>query len=287
MSLVFFVARKLSSTAEKVSHSAEKVLNGDREAFVPRKGSLELKRCIDAINSLLNEFNNQENWRKQMMQDLTHELRTPLTSVLSRLEAIIDGVYPLTQQNLNDIYNEIERLSRLVSNVQKLSEAEGARFKLNIKTVDISELVEGTFEGFLFMAKSKNITFRFQPPNRPCYARVDSDRMIQVVTNLISNAIKYTQVGGTVDVGIICDKNKIRLYCSDNGVGLSKEDIGLVFNRFYRTDESRENGKEGSGVGLSISKALIEAHGGTIRLRASVGGVQHFGLSLPKRQNGR
>lgn len=277
----FIIAKLLSKRIEAPAFAALQISQGRRDAVVPRSGTMEVKQLIDSINNLLVEFNNLENWRKQMMEDLTHELRTPLTTVLTTLEAIIDGVYPTTKENLQDIYDEVERLSRLIINVQELSEAEGARFKLNIQRVNIISLIKGTYEGFLFVAQHKDIIMQFNHPNRPCEADVDPDRLIQVVTNIISNALKYTPKGGKVEVGLESYEHEMVFYCIDDGPGISDQDQSLVFNRFYRTDKSRSRENGGTGIGLNISKALVEAHGGEVGVESELGHGSKFWVKIP------
>lgn len=277
-----FVISKFFSRSMKPTFSATlKVLHGNRDVIVPKKGTLEMTNLVDAINSVLVEFNNMENWRKQMMEDLTHEIRTPLTSVLLMMEAIIDGVYPTNKENLQDIYGEVERLSRLIFNVQNLSEAEGARFRLNIERVNIIPLIKSTYEGFLFVAKQKNIKLHFKHPNRPCVAEVDSDRFIQVITNFISNAIKYTPNGGAVEIGIEMNLDDMVFYCLDNGIGISEEDQILVFNRFYRVEKSRSRENGGLGIGLNISNALAQAHGWDIGIESELNEGTRFWVRIP------
>src|SRR5699024_3442566 len=144
--------RKYTRKVDESALQAVKIMKGNREISVPKNSTNEINLIIDSVNYLLTEFNHMEKWRKAMMEDLTHELRIQMTSILTRLEAIIDGVYPNSEENLQDIYEELERFSRLVNNVQELSEAEGAKFKLNIKEVDIVELVKSVYEGFIFIA---------------------------------------------------------------------------------------------------------------------------------------
>ncbi|GIN74875.1 hypothetical protein J14TS2_53500 [Bacillus sp. J14TS2] len=275
------IAKRYAEPMKISARYAEKILKGNREEFVPRVGTTETKQLIDSINNLLIEFNNVENWRKQMMEDLTHELRTPLTSVLARLEAIVDGVYPKTDKNLQDIYEEVERFSRLVSNVQQLSEAEGARFKLKIRKIYVTDLVRGVYEGFLFIAKQRKIKMHFNSPSMPCTAYIDPDRMIQVITNLLSNALKYTPPGGDVWVTIEILDDHFVFYCQDNGIGISEDELNLVFNRFYRIDKSRSRDYGGSGIGLSISKALVHAHGGQIGVESELEKGSIFWVEIP------
>lgn len=277
--VTFMVNRSIQSTLKHMLP----VLRGKRDVTIPRSGTLEMQYMVDSVNSVLIEFRNMENWRKQMMQDLTHELRTPLTSVLVMAEAVIDGVYPASKEVLEDIYKEVERLSRLIFNVQNLSEAEGARFRLNTKKVNLISLIKNTYDGFLFVAKEKNIRLLFIHPHRPCIAEVDPDRFTQVITNLIANALKYTPEYGRVEVGVDIFEDEICFYCLDNGVGMSKTDQTLIFNRFYRVDKSRsnENDGAGSGIGLNISSALAEAHGWKMGVESELDEGSKFWVKIP------
>lgn len=281
--LIFSIIISLlvSRFMKPINTASMQVLKGNRDVHIPRNGTLEMKNLVDAVNSVLLEFHNMEEWRKQMMEDLTHELRTPLTSVLMMLEAIIDGVYPTTDESLQDIYAEVERLSRLIFNVQNLSEAEGAKFKLNKQKVNLINLIKSTYEGFLFVAQQKNIKLSFNHPKRPSIAVVDPDRFVQVITNLISNALKYTPENGEVEIGLDVSPDKITFYCVDNGIGISEEDQTLVFNRFYRAERSRSRENGGSGIGLNISNALARAQGWDIGVESVLGEGSRFWVTIP------
>ncbi|WP_229750266.1 sensor histidine kinase [Paenibacillus nasutitermitis] len=279
--ICLWLSLRISSPLRKNAKQAQLIMNGDLGTFMPVGGTFEQAQFAQAVNYLLSEFKQQEKWRKQLMQDLTHELRTPLTSVLSRLEAMIDGIYPLTENNMNLIYAEIDRLSRLVKDVEKLSEAEGARFTLNVQRIDMAQLLKGVHEGFLFLAQDKHIAFKMQPVYFPCYAEVDPDLMIQVLSNVISNAIKYTPSGGIIELALTTEDHETVIRCSDKGIGISAEDLPYIFNRFYRADKSRSRESGGLGVGLSIVHALVEAHGGTIDVESEPEQGSTFTIHLP------
>lgn len=279
--IVMIITRRYTRKIDESAFQAVKIMKGNRETVVPRNGTNEINLIIDSANYLLTEFNNMETWRKRMMEDLTHELRTPLTSILTRLEAIIDGVYPNTEKNLQDIYEEIERFSRLVNNVQQLSEAESAKFKLNIKKVDIIDLIKGVHEGFMLIAKKRKINMHFVNLNIPCNVYVDPDRMIQIVANLISNALKYTPTDGHIWIRFHMEDDFFIFYCEDTGVGIEESEQELIFNRFYRIDKSRARENGGSGIGLSISKALVHAHGGEIGVNSETGHGSVFWVKIP------
>lgn len=277
----FVIAKLYAKSIKPTVTSALAVLQGKREIQVPKSGMIELDYLVESVNAVLTEFNKMEDWRKQMMEDLTHEIRTPITSVLLMMEAIIDGVYPTSTENLQKIYKEVDRLSRLIMNVQNLSEAEGAQFDLNTKKVNIIPLIKGTYDGFLFVAAQKNIKLHLNLPNKPCVAKVDSDRFVQVITNLISNALKYTEERGTVEIGLEASPSEIIFYCLDNGVGISEEEQILVFNRFYRVEKSRTRENGGLGIGLNISHALAQAHGWEMGVESKLGEGSKFTVKIP------
>jgi two-component system, OmpR family, sensor histidine kinase BaeS len=278
----YLLARRLSKPLRLSSLQAKRIAGGHRDTLISETGTLELNQLITSMNKLVVDLNNQEHWREQSMQDLTHELRTPLTSMLSRMEALIDGIYPANEENLNRIYAEIDRLCRLVDDVEKLSEAEGAKFQLDIELIDIRNLVRDVYENLIFLAKAKDINFTLHTIYTPCHVEVDPDRFVQIMTNIISNAIKYTAIGGSIDVGITIDhKEMVTIYCRDNGIGISEQDLPLIFNRFYRADKARTRNTGGIGVGLSIAKALIEAHGGTVQAESKIGEGSMFRIDIP------
>lgn len=285
LALLFVVSyglsRRLARPLRDCSEMAEKMASEQWETTLPEKGTAEMARISHAFNTLLAEFNLQEQWRRQMLQDVSHELRTPLTTVLSRLEAMIDGIYPLTEPHLQRIFADIDRLSRLVADVGKLSEADGARFKMNVERVDLIEVIKSIQESIAVLVKEKEITCKLNYPFVPCFANVDQDRIIQVLFNVISNAIKYTAPGGEIELGLYSKENESIIYCTDSGIGIAKEDIPFVFNRFYRTDKSRSRDNGGLGVGLSIAKALVEAHDGVITVESESGKGSTFTIRLP------
>ena len=279
--IVIIFTRKYTRRIDDAALQSVKIMKGNREITVPKNSTNEINLIIDSVNYLLTEFNHMEKWRKTMMEDLTHELRTPMTSILTRLEAIIDGVYPNSEENLQDIYEELERFSRLVNNVQQLSEAEGAKFKLNIKKVDIVDLVKGVYEGFIFIAKKRKVKLHFVNLNIPCNVYIDPDRMIQVVSNLLSNALKYTPAGGHIWIRFRMEEDFFIFYCEDTGVGIEESEQELIFSRFYRIDKSRARENGGSGIGLSITQALVHAHGGEIGVNSEIGEGSEFWVKIP------
>ncbi|WP_019421452.1 sensor histidine kinase [Paenibacillus sp. OSY-SE] len=280
--LSLYASHRWSRSIHQAGQLAESIVIGNRNTVIPQCGTREMASLIATINSLLAEFERQESWRTQLMQDLTHELRTPLTAVLSRLDAIIDGIYPLTKDNMLSILTDIERLYRLIEDMEKLSEAEGARFELNLQPLEMTRVVRGVYEGFLFLSKEKEIKFVFEKPHTPCFLDADPDRMVQILSNVIYNAIKYTPRGGSVVLGLSCNQGDTLIYCRDNGIGITAVDLPHIFHRFYRADKSRSRDSGGLGVGLSIAKALVESHRGTIWAESEQGEGSTFWIRFPE-----
>lgn len=279
----YYVARLLSAHMERLQSTAMKIRQGHWTESAEVKGPEEVRQLALTLNELSRELKKQEDWRHQLMEDLTHELRTPLTSVLSQLEAMIDGIYEVKQEWLEEIYDELIRLSRLMNDMEKLSEAEAARFTVSIKRTNMVQLAERVYRNFQSMARSKGIRLQFSNPNVPCYAEVDRDKMVQIIANIVSNAIKYTNAGGRVILGVGYSEDDTIIFCSDTGIGIGPEDLPYVFNRLYRADKSRSRFSGGVGLGLSIAKALAEAHDGRIEVESELGKGSVFRVIVPNK----
>jgi two-component system sensor histidine kinase BaeS len=275
------VSSLLSAHLQRLRETAAKIHAGDRRVRAPLKGPEEVRQLALTLNELSTELKKQEDWRHHLMEDLTHELRTPLTSMLSQLEAMIDGIYEVDVEWLQQIYEELIRLTRLMTDMERLSEAEAARFTVSVKRVNMVKLAEQVYRNFLPMARNKGIRLRFNNPNVPCYAEVDRDKMVQVVSNIVSNAVKYTNDAGFITVGVDWQPEATIIYCEDTGIGIGPQDLPYVFNRLYRADKSRSRFSGGVGLGLSIAKALLEAHDGSIEVESELGIGSTFRITIP------
>ncbi|TBL71613.1 sensor histidine kinase [Paenibacillus thalictri] len=279
----YYVAKLLSRHLQKLQETAELIRYGNRTVYAPVQGPEEVRRLAAALNELSKELKKQEDWRHQLMEDLTHELRTPLTSILTQLEAMIDGIYEVSQERLSQMYEELIRLSRLMNDMERLSEAEAAQFTIVRKRTNVVQLTETVYRNFQAAAKAKGIRLEFYNPNVPCYAEVDRDKIVQVISNIVSNAIKYTSGGGHIVLGVNYSEDTSIIFCKDTGIGISKEDLPYVFNRLFRADKSRSRFSGGVGLGLSIAKALAEAHQGTIEAESEAGKGSVFRVTIPNR----
>jgi signal transduction histidine kinase len=277
----FMIARVLSRRLNDVYRAANEIGTGKRDVRIPLKGPEEVRRLASTLMEMTKELKKQEDWRHHLMEDLTHELRTPLTTLLTQIEAIVDGVYEPDTERLQDIYDELIRLSRLVNDLERLSEAESARFSLNVRRTNMVDLARTVYSNFLPLARSKGIKLTFEPAYVPCYAEVDRDKIVQVISNILSNAIKYTSQGGKVTIGVSWSVDHTVIRCEDNGIGIGSNDLPYIFNRLYRADKSRSRFSGGVGLGLSIAKALVEAHNGTIEAESELGVGSCFTVRLP------
>lgn len=276
-----FIARVLTKRLKEVYRMATEIGNGKRDVAVPLKGPEEVRRLAATLHEMTKELKKQEDWRHHLMEDLTHELRTPLTTLLTQIEAIVDGVYEPDQERLHDIYEELIRISRLVNDLERLSEAESARFSLHVRRTNMVELVRAVYSNFLPLARNKGIRLTFEPAFVPCYAEVDRDKIVQVLSNIVSNAIKYTPEGGNIYIRISYNVEWTVIRCEDDGIGVSEQDLPYIFNRLYRADKSRSRFSGGVGLGLSIAKALAEAHNGTIQAESQLGVGSVFTITIP------
>jgi len=264
------ISRQISKPVSRVIHKAGEISNGSYgEKIVEKSNTKEIVELVSAVNNLAETLKKQEALSKQASLDIAHELRTPLTTVQGNLEAALDGVMEMDSERIGIMHEEILRISRLVDDLSKLSKYESEASKLDIEEFDISDTIKNivkTFEGD-FMKEGKSLSFEGESRN----VSADRDKINQVVVNLIANAKKYTSVGGEVKVSVTLQKNRTRVSVKDNGIGISAEDLPMVFERFYRADKSRNRRTGGAGIGLTIVKTIIEAHGGKIEIESEPG----------------
>jgi len=232
--------------------------------------TVELDELANSISNMALRLEKQEELRKRLTSDIAHELRTPLSTVNSHLEAFIDGVWEPTPERLVLLQDEIRRLTSLIKDLGDLSYMESGEIQLVMKVVNLSELIENVIESFepLFISDEKVIRADIK---KDVFVHGDSDRLNQVLINLISNALKYTNQGSSVDVVFRADDQKAEIIIKDDGIGIDKKDIPYIFERFYRSDLSRNRNTGGKGIGLTITKTLVEAHHGTIKIDSTPG----------------
>jgi two-component system, OmpR family, sensor histidine kinase BaeS len=223
---------------------------------------------------------NQEILRKRLTGDVAHDLRTPLATLLSHVEAMVDGVWDPTTERLTSCHEEITRIIRLVSDLEKLAHYESDSLVLNKTEFRAQEFLESLMNTFETSFSQKNITPIIDCDDSTFLA--DRDKLSQVFINLISNSLKFTPPEGTISVEVRGTPRETRVSVSDTGLGIAPQDIQHVFERFYRADISRNRTTGGTGIGLTLVKTIVEAHKGSIEVSSEVNKGTVFNLVFPK-----
>ncbi len=283
--LGFVISEKLSRPVINAIKRTKKISNGDynfNDENIKPSGISELDELLKSVNLLGRSLANQEILRQRLMTDIAHELKTPLTVTRTQIEAIADGILQPTPERLNLCVNEMERLGSLIEDVESLSRLEGENIELRTENINLKKFLENIIESFQPLFKQHKIKIVSQLENN-IYSEIDPDRFRHAIDNLLSNALRYTDAGGVVKINLYRDKSKnnIVIEVADNGTGINKNDLPHIFDRFYRTDESRTRVTGGKGVGLSIVKASVEAHGGNISVESEINKGSCFKINLP------
>ncbi|MGK0467931.1 ATP-binding protein [Clostridium sp.] len=276
------LSKQISSPLTKITATANSIRNGDLEArsHVTSK-TTEIIDLNASINYLAETLQKQELLRKRLTSDMAHELRTPLTNLKSHIEALLDKVWEPTEKMLTGFYEEIKRLIKLVEGLNDIAKLEQTNLNLNKSRFNLSlelEKVITSFEPLFANSNSKIISNVFSNID----VCMDKDKFTQVMYNLLANSLKYLNGNGEVFV-TLKDKNEtIILEVKDNGIGISEKDLPFIFERFYRSDESRNKKTGGSGIGLTIVKSIVETHNGTIDVNSTLGEGSTFTVTIPK-----
>jgi histidine kinase len=224
-----------------------------------------------------------ESMRRQLIGDVTHELRTPLSAIKGYMEGLMDGVLSATPETYNQVHSEADRLQRLVNDLQELSRVEAGAYQLHLEPVSPVVFINTVTEHLDRQFEEKGIHLEKNLDAGIQNVIVDQDRVIQVLTNLVGNALQYTPTGGRVVITAANFKNEVVISVTDTGIGISPDHLPLIFNRFYRTDKSRTRVSGGSGIGLTIAQAIVKAHQGRIWVESAGEGKGtsiHFTLPM-------
>jgi two-component system, OmpR family, sensor histidine kinase BaeS len=268
--------RRFAAPLGDLIDAAESVEAGNYGVRVRARGPRELRSLASAFNSMSGRLESSERERRRLLADVTHELRTPLTIMQGNLEALLDGVYPADAAHLEPILDETRVLSRLVDDLRTLSLAEAGALTLHREPTDVGQLLTDSVASFRIQADAAGIELATAVDGVLPQAEIDPVRMREVLSNLLSNALRYTPRGGTVRVGASVEDSKLRVSVRDSGPGIAAEALPHIFDRFYKSDESR-----GAGLGLAIAKSLVVAHGGEIEARSELGQGTEMRFTFP------
>ncbi len=240
----------------------------------------EIQALTDSVDRLGNELAEQENLRKRLMSDIAHELRNPVTVIKAHLEAIEDGIWEPTPERIALTISEIDRLSLLIKEVEKLTTIEKTGNGLILTQTNLAHLAEKCALTFTPLFENKGVKLTIET-DKDVMLALDPAKIRQVVENLLSNALRYTDKGGIVQLSLKKNNREILLSVKDSGIGIADEDLPNIFERFYRTDKSRTRESGGMGIGLAVVKAIIEAHGAKIYAESKEGQGSTFIVKFP------
>ena len=278
--LLSFVSRRILVPVRSLSSAAQRVGRGDLCQRVPSSGPSEIGQLARTFNTMAENLENAERQRRNLTADVAHELRTPVSNIQGYLEAIRDGLLE-PDDTIPVILHQVLQLSTLIEDLRLLLLAEAGQLRLDLEPSVLEELLRDLVRATQPQAESKGVSLKLDLPQRGAEVQIDRTRIGQVLGNLLDNAISHTPEGGSVTVSSSSDRDLVRVTVADTGEGIPPELLPSVFDRFYRGDPSRTRATGGTGLGLTISKHLIEAHYGSIRAESTPGQGSRFIFELP------
>lgn len=279
----FWMAKKITTPLKSLVKGAKRTAKGGKWENVSIPTKDEFHELGIAFNDMADKLAKNEEVRQTLVADVAHELRTPLSILQGKLESIQEGAIEPSEDVVLELTDEVYRLNRLVSDLQQLSLAEAGQLPLNLKPVQIKDVIERVCSNLRWIADEKNINLTFDRIPDLCLLELDSDRITQVMVNLIGNALRHAPEAGIVEVSVQEEEDAVYLNVSDNGSGIPEDVLPFIFDRFYKNNRSRSRSSGGTGLGLSIAKGFVEAHGGTITVESEVNKGTVFTVSLLKR----
>ncbi|NLW51990.1 MAG: HAMP domain-containing histidine kinase [Tissierellia bacterium] len=277
--IVMYFSKRIVSPISEMNEFTKKLKSGDYNLSIKKYDTYELDELSRNLNYLSNTLSLQENYRVSYAQDIAHELRTPLTNLLLHLEGIRDEIIEADPQVINLLINEVNRLNSMVNNLQISFNDGDKKLELDMTSVDVSDLINQTIASFKLKLEDKNINLTLNFPE-DFNIVLDKDKFIQVINNLISNAIKAVDENGEITITGTKFKNRSVINIKDNGVGIPKENIKQIFDRFYRVNNDRNRKTGGHGLGLTITKTFVELMGGNIKVNSVLGKGSEFILTF-------
>jgi histidine kinase len=277
-----FTARRIVGPLRDMTVVSLRIAAGSYHQRVQMSGEDELGVLAHSFNEMAEVLEQTEQRRVELIGDVAHELRTPLSSIRGTMEGLVDGVLPAEAATFLDVQHEVTRLQRLVRDLEELSRAEAGQISLDVRPSDLGGLIRIAADRLRTQFDDKGVTLQVEGPASLPSVRMDTTRITQVLINLLGNALQYTPAGGSVTVKAWAASREVLVSVRDTGVGISAEYLPHLFERFYRVDRSRSRTGGGSGIGLTISKYLVEAHGGRIWSESpGIGQGSTFTFTLP------
>jgi len=282
LALSLLLSRRIALPLHRLAAAARRFGGGDLSARVPVAGAGEIADLASEFNRMAEGLEQAQQQRQALVADVAHELRTPLTVLRGYLEALKDGVTPVDAETLAVIHGEAVQLGHLVDDLQDLAQADAAQLTLDARPCDLGELLRAVAAGFALQAAAKGVGVEVEAPDALPEVSADRRRVAQVIHNLLANALRYTPAGGHVRLSAVAVAAGVEVDVADTGIGIAAEHLPRVFERFYRVDPSRARDTGGTGLGLTIAKRIIDAHGGQIGVASTPGAGSRFWFILPR-----
>ena len=282
LGISWFVSRRVVEPIRGLAASAGRIARGAYAERVPASGADELADLAGSFNEMAASLQTAERRRRQLLADVAHELRTPLATVEAYVEGLAAGVLPADAETGQAMRTEMRRLNRLVDDLQRVSRAEERQLDLHVVPTSAADLVTTAVSAATPAYGSKGVTLEADAEPRLAPIAVDLDRIGEVLANLLDNALRHTAPGGRVRVTAAGRGREVELAVADTGEGIAPDHLERVFERFFRADPARARASGGSGIGLAIARAIVEAHGGSIRAASDGPGTgATFAITLP------
>jgi signal transduction histidine kinase len=278
--LGLLISRALTAPLTTVAQAARAFAARDWKRRVKVSGTDEISAVGRAFNDMASELERTEIVRRNLVADIAHELRTPLTVMQGNLQAMLDEVYPLNRSEIATLYDQTSQFTRLVDDLRELSLADAGQLPLHLLHFDVVPLLDAAVVLFSLTAQARNVQLTLHVGEKLPEVHADPDRLAQVLRNLLTNALRHTPDGGTIELAALAHEH-LCISVRDTGQGIAPEDVGHVFERFYRADKARTRTQNSTGLGLAICKAWVEAMGGAIGVESVVGQGSRFWLTLP------
>jgi signal transduction histidine kinase len=274
------LARSLTRPIRDLTDATHAMASGDLEQKVPVRSQDELGALTTSFNQMAADLARATQSRKQMTADIAHDLGTPLTVLGGYLEAMKEGVLESTPERIGVMHTEVTHLQHLVHDLRTLSLADAGQMSLNRQQVEAGALLRRVAASYQLQAEQHGISLGVKADDAPLSIHIDEERMAQALGNLVSNALRYTPEGGEVRMDVSAENGRALIVVKDTGVGITAEDLSRIFERFYRADQARNLDAGESGLGLAITRAIVNAHGGEIAVESEVGQGTRFEIRL-------
>ena len=279
--LVSLISQRMLGSVRSLTAASRKMGAGDLSQRVPEGSRDEVGQLARTFNAMAGQLQNAERQRRNMVADVAHELRTPLSNIQGYVEAVRDGVLEPDRSTIGTIHQQVLYLADLVEDLRLLTETEADDFRLSREPGSLVETVRESVDGARAKAEASGVVLSVDLPAESPMIAFDRTRISQVVGNLLDNAVRHTPTGGRVTVAVAVGQSMASVTVADTGEGIPADVLPFVFDRFYRVDSSRSRATGGAGLGLTIARKLIEAHGGSIRVESEAGRGASFTFDLP------